>query len=324
MAVYTHITQSDAEKLLKGYDIGTFKSLTGIIQGVENSNYFLETIKNGQITKYVLTLFERRVRKEDIPFYLGVMDGFAAHGLQVPSSIVDKNGETIQNVADRPAVIISFLNGAQRMLPTFSDCAAMGSVTAQMHKAANTIPLSRTNGLSLIGWSDLAAQCVDRADECTPGLQHFIETELDWLKQHWPMGLPTGIIHADLFPDNVFFNGNEISGIIDFYFSCTDIYIYDLAICLVSWCWQNDNWIPENASAFLHSYQKKRPLNHAEKNAFLVVMRGASFRFLLTRLYDWINQVDGADVKIKDPTSFLTLSNFLISNPSLFGENNLD
>ena len=325
MAVYTHINDKDARDLVSRYKIGTFARLTGIEQGVENSNYFLDVVgPDASMDRYVLTLFERRVRERDLPFFMGVMAAFAGQGVTVPRPIAAADASILQQVSGRPAVITSFLAGTQRLEPAPGDCAAMGTALADMHIAATTIKLTRPNDLSLDGWKNLVSACAPGADHVFPGLADFLTTELAWLTHHWPRNLPRSVIHGDLFPDNVFFEGQSVSGIIDFYFACTDITLYDLAICLISWCWREDHWRFENAEAFLRSYTDGRTLTDTEKNALAVLLRGASFRFLLSRLYDWINQVDNAVVHVKNPATFFNLSKFLQTRPSLFGDFHLD
>lgn len=307
MAVYTHITLAEAKAHLAQYEIGALLHFEGIAQGVENTNYRVETDHG----KFILTLFEKRVRREDLPFFLDVMQGFDREGISVPKPIAAKSGDVLLSLADRPAVIISFLDGRQRMTPSADDCHAMGRTLAKMHRAAEKIDLRRKNDFSVEGWVALVSKCEEKADTCLPDLSKHIRTELQWLEQHWPSNLPEGIVHADLFPDNVFFEATDVSGIIDFYFACTDSFAYDLCVCLNAWAWRENIWLDENEVAFVEGYNAIRPLSEKEQSALPVLQRGAAFRFLMTRLFDWLHQDSDAVVNVKDPLEFYRLGQYL-------------
>ncbi len=303
MAVYTHVSPLDARALLQAFDIGDLVDLTGVPQGVENTNYLLTTSRG----RYVLTLFERRVDEADLPFFFDAMAHFAAHGLPTPAPICDRNGNALQRVAARPAVISTFLDGAPRMAPTPAECARLGAVLARMHLAGADFPRERPNALGLSGWERLAALTRPQSDRLTPGLGHLIDEEIRFARANPHSELSRGLVHTDLFPDNVFFVDTEVSGVIDFYFACTDAFAYDLAVALNAWASHNGDYLEPQAAALLSGYQSIRPLPAAETAALPSLLRCAALRFLLTRLYDWLNQVDGAVVAVKDPLEYQRL-----------------
>lgn len=315
MAVYTHVSEAELRAALQDYDVGALRAFRGIAEGVENTNYSIKTDRG----RFILTLFEKRVRGGDLPFFLALMDHLAKKGLPSPSPVAAKDGQALRRLKGRPAVLISFLRGAPRMTPSPADCRALGAVLARLHLATVDFSLSRRNDLDLAGWIDLAKKCGARADECAPGLSGFIREEIDFVRTRWPAGLPGGVIHADLFPDNIFFEGGAVTGIIDFYFSCTDYYAYDLAVCLISWAYASRSWRAANASEMLAGYEAVRALSREEGAALPVLARGAALRFLLTRLYDKLNQVEGAIVRVKDPLEYRDLLQLLRESPYLLG-----
>ncbi len=307
MAVYTEINDDELEDFLADYDLGRLLSYKGIAEGVENSNYLLQTDKG----TFILTLYEKRTKPEDLPFFLALMDHLAAAGFACPTPIHGRDGVALRSVAGRPAAIVSFLNGVwpRRIQPHHT--AALGEAVARMHRAGDSFPETRANDLGLAQWRPLYDELAGRADEITAGLSADIGAELDALEADWPQGLPTGIIHADLFPDNVFFIGGEFSGIIDFYFACTDAYAYELAICLNAWCFEPDNAFNiTKARQMLAGYEKVRKLEPGELAALTWFARGAAMRFLLTRLFDWFNHPAGALVARKDPQEYLAKLRF--------------
>lgn len=318
MAVYTHVSQDQLRALLSGFDIGALVDFCGIGEGVENTNYLVRT----DTGKFILTLFEKRVCEEDLPFFVALMKHVSAKGVAAPRPIADRAGALLQRVCDRPALITSFLPGKARLQPDAGDCRAFGAALAGLHHAVADFPLTRENALGPAGWRRLTAQCTSRADECAPGLAKLIEEELSALGVCWPTGLRSGVVHADLFPDNVFFDGPEVSGFIDFYFSCSDAFAYDLAIAVNAWSNVNGNWRDDNAAALLDGYIRARPLSGAERRALPILLRGAALRFLLTRLYDWLNQVEGAVVTVKDPLEYRDILMRHRTRPTawLFGE----
>ncbi|MEQ8935153.1 MAG: homoserine kinase [Amphiplicatus sp.] len=317
MAVYTHVDRPTLEALLERYDIGALVSFDGVREGVENTNYSLVTEQG----RFFLTLFEKRVAEVDLPYFLDLMGHAARKGVPAPAPLPDRSGVTLQRVLGRPAVIISFLDGKARMAPTAAECSAAGRMLAQFHLATADFPATRVNALGPEGWRTLTAKCAQEADRCAAGLRGMIEASLTELGSAWPSNIPSGQIHADLFPDNVFFKGGEVSGFIDFYFACTDYLAYDLAITLNSWCFLERIWRPESAAAMIDGYQSVRPLSPEEHAALPVLMRGTALRFLLTRLYDWLNQDPAALVTVKDPLEYRDLSLFLrdAAPESLYG-----
>jgi homoserine kinase type II len=301
MAVYTDVYDEDLTEFLARYDVGSLASVKGIAEGVENSNFLLTT-STGQ---FILTLYEKRVSPEDLPFFLGLMEHLAEQGIPCPTPIRDRSGRALQQLAGRPAALISFLQGYSVRRPRVEHCALLGSALAQLHLAGASFALHRENALSIEGWRKLTADTAARADEVAGGLAEEIAQEFAFLEKAWPSDLPGGVIHADLFPDNVFFLGGAISGLIDFYFACNDLFAYDLAICLNAWCFEQPNAINvTKARALLHSYAGRRPLSEAEIRALPILARGAALRFLLTRLYDWFHTDEGALVKPKDPLEY--------------------
>ncbi len=303
MAVYTAVRQPDLEDFLKAYDIGPALSFTGVEQGVENTNYILTTPQG----RFVLTLFERRTSAADLPFFAAAITHCAARGIPAPAPVADSKGRLFATLRARPAALFTFLEGHQRMAPSVEDCRMTGALAARLHLAATGFMQTRPNGLSLDGWRALADKCRPRADELSPGLGALIDDELGFLGRNWPHGLPSGLIHADLFPDNVFFDGGEISGVIDFYFACTDLFVYDLALTLNAWAGASGPWDLPKAAALLEGYQTHRALGAVEKGALRICLRGASLRILLTRLHDLLHRIDGALVKVKDPLEYRDL-----------------
>lgn len=307
MAVYTEVTDEALIAYLKLYDIGELHSLKGIAGGVENSNYMLTTDQGN----FILTLYEKRVNAEDLPFFLCLMEHLSEKGMSCPLPIKMKNGESLGLLANRPTAIISFLDGFEIKRPLPKHCFEVGKALAEMHLAGEGFALTRRNGLTLEDWRPLFEKSADRADEVQPGLRKFIETELDFLEANWPKSLPQGVIHADLFTDNVFFLRDELSGIIDFYFACNDLLAYDLVTCLNAWCFEPD-WAfnTTKALALVKGYESVRPLSEDEFRAIPVLSRGSALRFMLTRLYDWLNVPPGALVVPKNPAEYITKLKF--------------
>ncbi|MBB5052448.1 homoserine kinase type II [Afipia massiliensis] len=302
MAVYTDVTAEELTEFLAPYGIGDLLSYKGIAEGVENSNYLLHTTKG----YFFLTLYEKRVAVNDLPFFLGLMAHLATHGITCPQPVVTRSGEALGTLAGRPAAIIDFLEGVWPRRPNVTHCAAVGQALAKMHLAGADFKMSRANALSVKGWRPLFDQASSRANDVQHGLRALLDAELDHLEQHWPGDLPKGVIHADLFPDNVLFLGDKLSGLIDFYFACNDMLAYDVAICLNAWCFEIDHsFNVTKARAFLNAYTRERRLSAAEQDALPLLARGASMRFLLTRLVDWLNVPPGAMVKPKDPLEYV-------------------
>ncbi len=302
MAVYTDVAADELAEFLSQYDIGDLLSYKGIAEGVENSNFLLHTSAG----YFILTLYEKRVAKGDLPFFLALMTHLAGHGIICPQPVKNQHGEALSMLAGRPAAIINFLEGIWPRKPNAAHCAGVGQALARMHLAGRDFPMVRANALSVPGWRPLFDQAASRADEVQHGLRGFIGAELDHLENNiWPKNLPLGVIHADLFPDNVFFLGERVSGIIDFTFACTDILAYDVAICLNAWCFESDcSFNVTKARAFLGAYGRERKLSDAEQDALPLLARGAALRFLLTRLVDFLNVPPGALVRPKDPLEY--------------------
>ncbi len=301
MAVYTEISDDDLSALMAEYDIGGVMSCKGIAEGVENSNYLLRTDKG----QFFLTLYEKRVKEGDLPFFLGLMDHLSLKGVRCPVPIRGRDGVILRRVAGRPAAIVSFVDGVSVRNPGVSHCGQLGQALAGLHSAGKDFALRRPNALSVDGWRPLVDACLGNADRVRPGLSEELGSELSLLETRWPRHLPEGVIHADLFPDNVHFLGGKLSGLIDFYFACDDFLAYDLAVCLNAWCFEADGaYNLTKGRALLREYCADRTLTAAEVAAFPLLCRGAAFRFLLTRLYDWLNQVPGALVKPKDPLEY--------------------
>lgn len=314
MAVYTDVAAEDLAEFLKGYDIGELLSYKGIAEGVENSNYLLHTTAGS----FFLTLYEKRVAVGDLPFFLGLMGHLATHGIVCPQPVKTRGGETLGRLAGRPAAIIDFLEGVWPRKPTVTHCAATGEALAKLHLAGRDFPMTRANALSVRGWRPLFDQAAPRVDTVQHGLHDFLKAELDHLEQHWPKHLPSGVIHADLFPDNVLFLGDRLSGLIDFYFACNDFLAYDVAICLNAWCFEPDHsFNATKARALLGAYNRERALSEAEQAALPLLARGAALRFLLTRLVDALNVPAGALVKPKNPLEYVRKLRFQQSISSI-------
>jgi homoserine kinase type II len=315
MAVYTDVAADELAEFLSQYDIGELLSYKGIAEGVENSNFLLHTSAG----HFILTLYEKRVAKGDLPFFLGLMTHLATRGIDCPQPVKNKSGEALSALAGRPAAIINFLEGIWPRKPTVAHCAGVGQALAKMHLAGRDFSMSRANALSVAGWRPLFDAAASRADEVQHGLAGFIRAELDHLEGDvWPKHLPQGVIHADLFPDNVFFLGERVSGIIDFTFACNDMLAYDVAICLNAWCFESDcSFNVTKARAFFNAYGRERPLSNAEQEALPVLARGAALRFLLTRLVDFLNVPPGALVRPKDPLEYVRKLRFQQSVASL-------
>ena len=302
MAVYTEVADDELDAYIASYDIGALMSCKGIAEGVENSNYLVQT----EAGRYILTLYEKRVAPKELPYFLALMEHLAARGIRCPLPIHDRQGRTLRKLAGRPAALINFLDGVSVRRASIEQCASLGRALGKLHVVGESFPQSRANSLSLAGWRPLSGAIGDRANTISRGLAGEIDKELAFLDKAWPGRLPKGVIHADLFPDNVFFLGPEVSGLIDFYFACNDMLAYDIAICLNAWCFESDaSFNITKARVFLQAYETVRPLNAAELAALPILARGAALRFLLTRSYDWLNTNGGALVKPKDPNEYL-------------------
>jgi homoserine kinase type II len=309
MAVYTEVTDEALRGFLADYPLGELRAFRGIAEGVENSNYALQTSAGD----FILTLYEKRVDPAELPYFLGLMEHLAAHGLACPQPVKARDGVALRQLAGRPAAICTFLPGVwpRRVRP--EHCGPLGDALARLHAAGAGFTAVRPNALGPAGWPPLLERCRAAGDQVQPGLVAQLDAALAGIQAGWPAPgtLPAGQIHADLFPDNVFFlqgpDGRPaVSGIIDFYFACTDLLAYDIAVCLNAWCFEPDaSFNVTKARALLGAYQRRRPLTEAERLALPVLCRGAALRFLLTRLYDWAATPAGALVTRKDPLEYL-------------------
>ena len=302
MAVYTEVSDEELSAFMAGYDLGNVLSFKGIAEGVENTNYLVHT----EAGPHILTLYEKRVKEEDLPFFLDLMEHLAESGLTCPVPVRNREGRMLSEVAGRPAALITFLEGLWVRRPTAEHCSALGATLAKFHLAGQDFAMTRPNALSVDGWRPLYDASGIRANEIVGGLHEELGLELDALEAGWPQDLPQGVIHADLFPDNVFFLGREISGVIDFYFACNDALAYDIAICLNAWCFESDAAFNiTKARALLRAYTEVRPFSSEEFDALPMLARGAAMRFLLTRVYDWLNTSADALVRPKDPNEYV-------------------
>ncbi|MEJ6781232.1 homoserine kinase [Aminobacter sp. Piv2-1] len=318
MAVYTDVTEGELEAFLRNYPVGDLLSYKGIAEGTENSNFLLHTTTGS----YILTLYEKRVEKADLPFFLGLMQHLAHKGISCPLPVDGNDGNVIGTLAGRPAVVITFLEGMWMRRPTVAHCREVGKALAGMHVAGQDFAMTRPNALAIDGWRKLWDAARPRADEVEPGLATEVDADFAEFEKGWPKDLPSGVIHADLFPDNVFFLGDELSGLIDFYFACNDLYAYDLATCLNAWCFEKDfSFNLTKGTALLDGYQSVRPLGEDEKAALPILARGSALRFMLTRLYDWLTIPDGGLVMKRDPMEYIRRLRFhrAIRSPQEYG-----
>ena len=311
MAVYTEVSDSELEAFLAEYDIGEAESFKGIAEGVENTNYVLTTGKG----QFMVTLYEKRVDPKDLPFFLGLMDHLAERGINCPRPIHGRDGNALRHLAGKPAAITSFLQGMWPRRTTVKHCGPVGEALAGLHLAGRDFAIRRPNALSVAGWRPLYDGSRAHIDQA---LDRELGAEIEFFEKSWPSDLPAGVIHADLFNDNVFFLHDRLSGLIDFYFACNDFLAYDVAICLNAWCFEPDNaFNATKARALLQGYERLRPLGEAERQALPMLARGSALRFMLTRLYDWVHTPAGALVKRKDPNEYLAKLRFHRSVKSL-------
>jgi len=301
MAVYTEVSDEALTEFLTRYEIGTLIAFRGIAEGVENSNYALKTSAGD----FILTLYEKRVNTADLPYFLGLMEHLAAQGLSCPLPVRARDGQNLNELAGKTAAITTFLPGVWPRKVHVEHCAPLGAALARLHVDGAGFALNRPNGLGPDSWSPLLAKCLPGADAVQQGLGAELDAWCAGIVAAWPHGLPAGQIHADLFPDNVFFLEGDVSGLIDFYFACTDFYAYDVAVCLNAWCFERDfSFNVTKSRALLRGYESVRPLSAAERAALPVLAQGSALRFLLTRLYDWLNTPAGALVTPKDPLDY--------------------
>ncbi len=301
MAVYTDITDEELAGLLADFDLGAPLSLKGVAEGVENSNFLLET----EAGRYFLTVYERRVDPKDLPFFLELLRWIAGRGFPSATPIPDREGRLLKTVRGKPCAIVSFLSGLAVRRPSAAHCREAGAGLARLHLAAEGFPLRRANDLGQAAWAPLFAGLGQAAEDLKPGLAKTISSDLELLAERWPKDLPEGVIHADFFPDNVFFTNGKFAGAIDFYFACVDAFAYDIAVALNAWCFEPDgSFNITSARQLVAGYESHRKLSDLERSALPVLAHGAAMRFFLTRLHDWGATPEGALVRPKDPLEY--------------------
>lgn len=306
MAVYTPVPQEEIARFIEAeYALGELALALGIAEGVENTNYLVVTAHAGQETRHILTLYEKRTKRKELPFFMALMEHLAAAGVPCPLPVHRVNGEVIAELKGKPAAIVSFLSGKSRVTTRTAHIASLGAMVARMHTAVKGFTPVRANALSVEGWRAIYDTIAARMDAIRPGLAAWVGEELAYLEARWPRDLPRGIVHADIFPDNVFYEGDDVSGVIDFYFACEDMFAYDLAIVMNAWCFEGKEFNLAKAQHLFAQYRKGRCLSEAETAALPLLSRGAAMRFLLTRAYDWLHQEPGALVTPKDPMEYV-------------------
>jgi homoserine kinase type II len=304
MAVYTPITKEKLSSFLENYNIGTLENYKGVLEGVENTNYKIITSQD----TFILTIFEKRVKEQELPFFIELQNHLSNKNIKCPSPIPNRNEQYIDTIENKPCVLMSFLEGKKIKNSTSYHCHQIGRLTAKIHLYSKDFNVTRNNGLHQKHWKDIFSKCQNSKDGQYGELYQIIEQELQYLDKKWPGNLPTGIIHGDIFPDNVFFIDNKVSGLIDFYFSCNDFYAYDLAITTNAWCFdKKKSFKKENFDSLLKGYQQHVNMSNDEKNYFNTLLRGAAMRFLVTRLHDQLYHPDGAMVVPKDPFEFFDI-----------------
>jgi homoserine kinase type II len=302
MAVYTEVNDEELEAFIGDYGVGELLSFKGIAEGVENTNYIVHTSTG----PFILTLYEKRVARGDLPFFLNLMQHLSARGVPCPLPVANSGGAVLGELSGRAAALVTFLEGFWMRRPKAEHCAQVGKALAELHIAGDDFVMKRANALGPAGWRALFERFEDRAGDVVPGLKDIITEELETLSGTWPARLPSGVIHADLFPDNVFFIHDQLSGLIDFYFACNDYLAYDLAISLNAWCFEKDFQLNLTKSrSLIRGYESVRPLTAEERAALPMLARGAALRFLLTRAFDWLNTPPGAMVKPHDPMDYV-------------------
>jgi homoserine kinase type II len=316
MAVYTDITDGDLETFLAAFDLGAPLALKGIAEGIENSNFLLET----EAGRYILTLYERRVSEQDLPYFIALMQWLAGRGFPCPTPQADRAGRLLHRLRGKPAALVSFLSGVSVNHPTVEHCKAAGEGLARLHLAGQGFPGRRANALGHDAWRPLFIGRETEAEALKTGLAAVVHADLDALAHDWPLDLPQGVIHADMFPDNVFFVHGRFAAVIDFYFACNDALAYDVAVCLNSWCFDEKGAMQRgHARALLAGYEAVRPMSPAERQSLPILTRGAALRFFLTRLIDWGSTPAGALVKPKNPLEYEAKLAFLRRPDALAG-----
>jgi homoserine kinase type II len=304
VAVYTHISAEDMAMIVEGYGVGSLISAKGIAEGVENSNYMVDTTGG----RFILTVYEKRVEAEDLPFFMGLLDHLASNGCPVPRTMHLANGGSIAQWQGKNIALIEYLPGVSVSRPNAKKAHAVGYALGKLHHAASDFALTRKNTLGPDGWLALAERCGAHLEDIQAGLKDRVSQECRFIQAHWPHDLPKSIIHADLFPDNVLMKGDAVGGIIDFYFACNDIRAWDLAVTHVAWSFSagGETYLPSIGDALIAGYEASFGLSLEERGTFNILARGACLRFLLTRSWDWINTPADALVKRHDPLAMLS------------------
>ena len=307
MAVYSPVNKNELEIFLEQYDIGTLLKFDGILEGIENTNYKIITTQN----TYILTIFEKRVDEEDLPFFINLKNHLVKKNFLCPKPISSKTGKVINHLNKKPCILISYLKGKKVQLASKNHCEQVGEKLSLLHEYALDFKQKKENKMNYNQWENIFLKCKTSKNEDYVYLYSFIEKELLFLKENWPNSLPKGVIHADVFQDNVFFINDKFSGLIDFYFSCNDYLAYDLALAVNAWCFDIKGSFSENKLlAIIKGYEVNRTLLKEEKNSLSILLRGASMRILLTRLHDKIFHTDGAFVEPKNPIEYLQILEF--------------
>ena len=305
MAVYTKLSENQLKDFFSKYNLGRLLNYKEIKEGIENTNYFIKT-ENG---KFILTLYEKRVEERDLPFFISLMRNLFDKNFPSPEPIINKNGNYISEISGKKAAVVSFLHGNAKKNLNPENCYNVGVNTAKLHLITKDLTGKRQNKLSINSWRKIYNKVKKDCSKIHSNLPNIIEKNLDVIEKNWPKNIPSGIIHADLFPDNIFFEGSKLTGFIDYYFSCNDFYAFEIAICLNALCFEGKNenlsFNVTKAKKFIDGYSSIRKLSDNEKNSLKILCQGAAIRFLLTRVFDYLNLVEGAIVKIKDPVEYL-------------------
>ena len=305
MAVYTQLSESELKDFFSKYNLGKLLNYRGIKEGIENTNYFTEAEKG----KFILTIYEKRVEEKDLPFFISLMKNIYDKNFPSPEPIINKNGSYISEILKKKAAIISFIDGNTKKNLSPDECYQVGTYAAKLHQITKKLNIKRENKLSVNSWREIYNKVRKNCTKIDKNLPEIIEKNLNDIEKNWPKNIPSGIIHADLFPDNIFFKRNKLSGIIDYYFACHDFYAFEIAICLNALCFEgskeNLSFNVTKATKFINGYSSIRKLTDEEKNSLIILCKGAAIRFLLTRVFDYLNLIEGAIVTVKDPVEYL-------------------
>jgi len=305
MAIYTKLSENNLKEFFLKYNLGKLLNYKGIQEGIENTNYFIQADKG----KFILTVYEKRVEEKDLPFFMGLMKNLFDANFPSPEPIINKNGNYVTEISGKKAAVVSFLEGSAKKSLDPHDCHKVGIQTAKLHLITKNLTGKRENKLSVSSWRKIYKKIQKDCSRIHPNLAKIIEKNLHEIENNWPKNIPSGIIHADLFPDNIFFKDNKLTGIIDFYFSCYDFYVFEIAICLNALCFEgqkeNLSFNVTKAKKFIDGYSSIKKITEEEKKYLKILCQGAAMRFLLTRVFDYLNLTEGALVKIKDPIEYL-------------------